>query len=51
MKPPIVRISLLKVRSAIKNCPRGIAPFSRRRLDSQFDWIPERRRFAFGADE
>lgn len=47
-----VRISLVKMKCAAHHCAtQTIKPFEWLRVSSAFDWIPERRRFAFGRDE
>lgn len=39
---------LTAVRSAISECAnKNVAPFSIYRVRSDFDWIPERKRFVF----
>ena len=43
-------IKLLWVKSACAHCAAGVQPFNRHRIDSSFDWIPERHRFAFSHD-
>jgi hypothetical protein len=38
---------LAAVRSAVAECAKKVAPFSIYRVRSDFDWIPERKRFVF----
>jgi len=38
---------LTAVRSAVAECAKKVAPFSIYRVRSDFDWIPERKRFVF----
>ncbi len=50
---PIARISIFKMKGAIRHCGKGVAKFSYSLLflrDDGLGWIEQRHRFAFGSD-